>query len=96
MPGWVLAFLFYDFQMFEHHLNESGKTYLEHGRFALKAGFLLLWAGIASIIHGLLPNLFPFVSRDIVLRLAEASKAARRQMASEQAGNAERPDDIQS
>lgn len=60
--------------VFHKHLTESGKTYLEHGRFAFKAGVLLLWAGVASIVHGLLPNLFPFVSRDIVLRLAEASR----------------------
>jgi len=61
-------------RMFRKHLAESGKTYCEHAGFAIKAGGLLLWAGFASIVHGLLPNLFPFVSRDIVLRLSEASR----------------------
>ena len=67
--------------MFRKHLSESGKTYLEHGRFAIKAGGLLLWAGFTSIVHGLLPNLFPFVSRDIVLRLADQSRPGHRKSA---------------
>jgi hypothetical protein len=60
--------------MFRKHLTESNKTYAEHFAFAFKAGFLLLWAGLASIIHAFLPNVFAFTSRDIVLGLAEESR----------------------
>jgi len=59
--------------MFSKHLEESGKSYGEHFTFAMRAGFLLLWAGVASIVHAIIPGLFPFVSQRIVIRLAEAS-----------------------
>lgn len=65
--------------MFRKHLNESNKTYAAHCSFALKAGCLLLWAGFTSIVHAFLPNLFPFVSRDIVLRLADESRRHQQQ-----------------
>jgi hypothetical protein len=61
-------------RMFSHHLKESGKSYGEHFMFAMRAGFLLLWAGVASIVHAFIPGLFPFVSQRIVMRLAEASR----------------------
>jgi len=60
--------------MFSKHLTESNKTYTEHFTLAFKAGFLLLWAGLTSIIHAFLPNVFAFTSRDIVLRLADESR----------------------
>lgn len=60
--------------MFSKHLEESGKRYGEHFMFAMRAGFLLLWAGLASIVHAIIPGLFPFVSQRIVMRLAEASR----------------------
>jgi hypothetical protein len=60
--------------MFEKHLNESNKTYMEHFAFAFKAGFILLWAGITSIIHAFIPSLFAFTSRDIVVHLANESR----------------------
>jgi uncharacterized protein YjeT (DUF2065 family) len=56
------------------HLKEAGKAYGPHGLFAVKAGVLLVYAGLASIIHGLIPALFPFKSRDIVRDLAEKSR----------------------
>jgi hypothetical protein len=46
--------------------------------FAFKAGFLLIYAGIASIIHALIPSLFPFVSQKIVQRLVKESEQERR------------------
>lgn len=43
--------------MFENHLTKSKVTYLQHLRWAFIAGLRLIWAGIASIIHGLIPSL---------------------------------------
>ena len=55
--------------MFKQHLNESGKTYTEHFIFAFVAGWLLIYAGITSIIHSIVPSLFPFTSQKIVQKL---------------------------
>lgn len=64
-------------QRSRNHLQEAGKTYGPHGAFAIKAGFLLFFAGFASIIHGIVPALFPFVARDIVCDLAERGRGER-------------------
>jgi hypothetical protein len=37
--------------MFKKHLKEAGKSYWEHFKFAFIAGFILIYAGITSIIH---------------------------------------------
>lgn len=60
--------------MFSKHLAESNKTYIEHFKFAFYAGFMLLWAGLTSIIHAFIPSLFPFASRNIILKLLEQSR----------------------
>ena len=60
--------------MFKQHLNESRKTYSEHFIFAFTAGWLLIYAGITSIIHSLIPSLFPFTSQKIVQRLLNKVK----------------------
>jgi uncharacterized protein YjeT (DUF2065 family) len=39
------------------HLLEAGESYLEHMRFAVGVGLMLVAAGLACIIHGLLPGL---------------------------------------
>jgi hypothetical protein len=39
------------------HLTEAGETYLDHLRFAAGVGLMLVAAGLACIIHGLLPGL---------------------------------------
>jgi hypothetical protein len=65
------------FRQSSHHLQEAGKSYFVHGRFAVKAGFMLIFAGITSILHGLIPAVFPFLSRDIVLSLSEQTRQDR-------------------
>lgn len=40
------------------HLKEINETYLEHMFYALKYGFKMIFAGIACIIHALLPDIF--------------------------------------
>ena len=59
--------------MFKKHLNEAGKNYIEHFKFAFMAGFILMYAGITSITHALIPSLFPFTSQKIVKKLLDQS-----------------------
>ena len=44
--------------MFKKHLEKSKVTYPGHLIWAVVAGFRLIYAGICSIIHGLIPTLF--------------------------------------
>lgn len=43
----------------KHHLNQSQMTYFPHLYQAFSLGFVLIYAGIMSIIHAILPFLFP-------------------------------------
>lgn len=52
------------------HLEIAQKSYWQHLLFATKAGFVLIYAGIISIIHGICPLLFPFRSAQIVMKFA--------------------------
>lgn len=51
------------------HLEKSKETYLPHMVWAFLAGFRLIWAGIASIIHGLIPGWFPGTAAKTVIFL---------------------------
>jgi hypothetical protein len=53
--------------MFDNHLNKSRVTYFQHLRWAIVAGTRLIWAGIASIIHGVCPRLFDQVAPRIII-----------------------------
>ena len=44
--------------MFNKHLDKSKVTYFQHLAWAIVAGLRLIWAGITSIIHGIIPSLF--------------------------------------
>jgi len=55
--------------MFDKHLKTSKVSYLEHLRWALIAGAKLIWAGIASIIHGVNPKLFDGVAPKIIIEI---------------------------
>ena len=39
------------------HLAEAGESYVEHLRFAVGVGLMLIAAGTACILHGLVPGL---------------------------------------
>lgn len=43
--------------MFKNHLEKSKVTYFGHLFWAVVAGFRLIYAGICSIIHGVIPTL---------------------------------------
>jgi hypothetical protein len=51
------------------HLEDSQETYSQHFVWAVKSGLLMIWTGLASIIHGILPPLFPFKSAKTVIDL---------------------------
>ena len=55
--------------MFKEHLTKSKETYFSHLIWAILAGFRLLWAAIASFIHGFFPNLFPGTAAKTVIDL---------------------------
>jgi len=44
--------------MFDKHLETSKVTYFEHLTWAVVSGIRLIYAGITSIIHGVVPSLF--------------------------------------
>ena len=53
--------------MFRKHLTKSKVNYLQHFCWAMVAGCRLIYAGIASIIHGLFPSLFDGVPAKVVI-----------------------------
>jgi len=57
--------------IFSRHLRERNKQYWPHLIWALYAGVLLIYAGLASIIHAIIPPLFPGTSERIVRDLCQ-------------------------
>jgi len=49
--------------MFEH-LRITKMTYMQHLVHAWSGGFKLIFLAIASFVHGLLPNVFPYVTAE--------------------------------
>ena len=71
-------------KLFTEHPTSVGETYGEHWRFATKTGLTLIGAGLACVVHGLLPFLFTTtggrIVRGLAARLAgvQPRQAARR------------------
>ena len=57
------------FKNCKKHLEESQCSYLEHFKFAIYAGTLLLIASIASFIHAFIPAFFKGTAAYIVIKL---------------------------
>lgn len=53
--------------MFDKHLDKSRVTYFQHLKWAVLAGIRLIYSGIASIIHGVFPNLFDGVAPKTII-----------------------------
>jgi hypothetical protein len=53
----------------QNHLQKSKMSYLVHLYHALSLGIILIYAGIASIIHALLPCFFAAYSANKVSRI---------------------------
>jgi hypothetical protein len=56
-------------RLFLEHPRSIGESYLEHQRCALGFGFSLLVAGLACMVHGLVPGLFVRTGSDAITRL---------------------------
>jgi hypothetical protein len=57
------------FKSSKKHLLESQCSYIDHFKFAIYAAFLLLIAGIASLIHACVPAFFKGTAAYIVIKL---------------------------
>lgn len=53
----------------KEHLEKSKETYVPHFVWAFFSGLKLIWAGVASIIHGFIPGLFPGTAAKTVIDL---------------------------
>lgn len=63
---------------FTEHPTAVGETYLVHLRAAAGFGFQMVAAGLACLVHALLPFLFVHTGSDCVYRLHERMHARRR------------------
>ena len=57
------------------HIKNSRKGWWRHTWFAIYAGVILIFAGVISIIHSIVPNLFPYCSENMIKKLLEQSKS---------------------
>jgi hypothetical protein len=62
---------------FTEHPAAAGETYLAHLRAAAGFGFQLVAAGLACLVHALLPFLFVRTGSDCIGRLHERMMARR-------------------
>ena len=53
----------------KEHLEKSKEDYFSHLKWAEISGLRLIWAGVASLIHGLVPGLFPGTAAITVIDL---------------------------
>lgn len=52
------------------HLDEAGESYLEHAQVASAIGLVLILAGLAALLHALMPSIFQTTASDAVRFLA--------------------------
>ena len=55
--------------MFKEHLTKSKSTYFSHLIWAITAGVRLIYAGITSIIHGIIPTVFDGVAPKTIINI---------------------------
>jgi len=70
---------------FTKHPNEVGETYGEHFMVATSFGMAMILAGLACLVHGLLPFLFTSTGSRTIKRLHERMVVARRRAAAPEA-----------
>jgi hypothetical protein len=63
---------------FTDHPRAVGETYLEHGRVAGSVGFKMIGAGLACLVHAVLPFLFVTTGSRTILALHAKVTAGRR------------------
>ena len=57
------------------HLTDVRETYSEHFKFATMLGFLLLKAGLAALIHAVIPSIFVTSASDTLKEINELMAA---------------------
>lgn len=57
------------FNKSKEHLSKSQELYTDHAIWALLAGLRLIWAGIASLLHAIVPAWFPGTAAKTVIDL---------------------------
>lgn len=56
-------------QLFIEHPRSIGMSWAGHGSGAIKVGFQLIGAGLAAIVHGIVPGLFTDTASRAVIRI---------------------------
>ena len=58
------------YNLFNDHPQQTRtpQSYVRHGLFAISNSFRLIISGFAGIVHGFIPNLFPFYTSGIVIQ----------------------------
>jgi hypothetical protein len=67
--------------IFQDHPRSVGETYLEHQAVALSFSGALLWAGVACLIHAVIPSLCVTTASRVVARLHDRMVANRQRQA---------------
>ncbi len=62
------------------HLKEINETYLEHMHFAQKCGWRMVLAGLACVIHSIIPGVFVSTASG-TMKLLEAEITERKRKA---------------
>jgi hypothetical protein len=65
-------------RVFLGHPRSLGETYWQHQRRALRFGSSMVAAGIACLVHAVIPAVFVRTASTTVLRLHDQMRAARR------------------
>jgi hypothetical protein len=64
-------------RLFLDHPNSLGMGWAKHGAGAAKVGLELIWAGVAALVHALVPGLFTDTASRIVTRIYEHIQRTR-------------------
>ena len=64
-------------RLFLEHPRSLGMSWAGHGSGAFKVGFQLIGAGLAAIIHGVVPGIFGETASGTVIRVYEHIQKSR-------------------
>jgi hypothetical protein len=59
------------------HLKEIHESYFEHMQFAQKCGWRMVIAGLACVIHSIIPDIFMTTASDTMKELEEEINARK-------------------
>ena len=77
-------------RLFQAHPASVGETYLEHMVHAAYFGSRMLLAGLACLIHALIPSLFQSTGREVITELYTKMVTHRRATATDTSSDASR------